>query len=284
MKTVQFCTVFALSAALLLCAGCGGSKPAAPMAKTTEAKPAAPAAPAAPATAAAPAEAAKPADNSDLEGMKVKTITRGQDLGLDTKPAAPAAPAAPSAPAATTAAAPTAPAAPAAPAEGAVKYKIEANDDSDLLWTGYGGLLGHMDGGFGNFNGTATVNPADLTTAQVELTIDMTTIFSSSSGLTTKLRDEHFFNTTKFATAKFVSTGVVKEGDKFNVSGNLDVLGAARNVTFPATIEIKDGKLHTQAEFQINRNDWGIVYQGTGGSFIEDNVLIKFDLLCDPAK
>ena len=144
--------------------------------------------------------------------------------------------------------------------------------------------MGQMNGGFASFDGTVTLASADLASAQIALDIDMKTISSNAQKLTKKLRGEEFFATDKFTTAKFTSTGIVKEGDKYNVSGNLDILGASRNTTFPATIEMKDGKLHATGEFLINRNDWGIVYKGTGDNFIKDEVLVKFDILCDPVK
>ena len=263
MKSIKSCIALVLLAgALIAGAGCGGSAPpaTAKRATTTDAKPAA--------APAAPAEAA-PATVTPTETAPAPPAT---PPATPTPPAAPAAPV--EAPAAT----------PATPAAGAGKYVIEPNDDSSLLWVGYGGILGEMNGGFAAFDGTVTLASADITSAQIELNVDMKTIYSNASPLTKKLKGEEFFSTDKFAKAKFTSTGIVKEGDVYNVSGNLDILGAARNTTFPATIEVKDGKLHAKAEFLINRNDWGIIYKGTGDNMIKDDVLIQFDILCPAAK
>lgn len=277
MKSIKHLLAAVCVASLVLAAGCGKSSTPPKdiaVAKTTAAKPAetTPAAP-------KPAEPAKAETSSDLDDLAPATITRGADIGTDpAKPEMPAkaAPASPEAPA-TAAAAST-------EAASAGKFTIAPNDDSDILWVGYGGIMGQMNGGFTLYDGIATLASADIASAQIELNIDMKSIYSNSKPLTNKLRGEEFFSTDKFTTAKFTSTGVVKDGDKYNVSGNLDILGASRNTTFPATIEMKDGKLHAAAEFLINRNDWGIVYKGTGDNFIKDEVLVKFDILCDPAK
>lgn len=267
MKSIKSCIALVLlSGTLVLTAGCGGSAPPAAVKKatTTDAKPAAPA----PAAESKPAEApAATANDAGFEEMKTTTVTGKADIAGETAPPAAAA----------------TPAAPAAPA-GATKYLIEPNDDSSILWVGYGGIMGQMNGGFAAFEGSVTLGSADITSAQIELSINMTTIYSNAAPLTTKLKGEEFFSTSKFANAKFVSTGVVKEGELYNVSGNLEILGATRNTTFPATIEVKDGKLHAKAEFLINRNDWGIVYKGTGDNFIKDDVLVQFDILCPAAK
>ena len=251
MKTIKYLAIALIATAIIAAAGCGkSSTPPAELkrVKATEAKPTE-SAPAPSAATPAAAAAATPAP----------------------------APAATPAPATTPAPAP-------APAGGGATYKIEPNDDSNILWIGYGGIMGQMNGGFAVFSGTVTTESADLASAKIDLKIDMKSIYSNSGVLTTKLKNEDFFSTEKFPGATFVSTGITKDGAGYNVSGNLDILGAARNVTFPATMELKDGKLHAAAKFLINRNDWGIVYKGTGDNFIKDDVQVAFDILCDAKK
>ena len=50
-----------------------------------------------------------------------------------------------------------------------------------------------------------------------------------------------------------------------------------KQVTFPATIKVAEG-VHVQAEFAINRKDFGINYAGMADDLIKDDVLIKLEL------
>lgn len=45
-----------------------------------------------------------------------------------------------------------------------------------------------------------------------------------------------------------------------NVSGNLTLRGVARNITFPARIEVGDHEVSATAKFNIDRSEWGIAY------------------------
>jgi polyisoprenoid-binding protein YceI len=52
--------------------------------------------------------------------------------------------------------------------------------------------------------------------------------------------------------------------------------------TFPATV-IKEGDtVKVNAEFDINRKNWGIEYAGKADDLIRDEVVIKFDLAAEP--
>jgi len=54
--------------------------------------------------------------------------------------------------------------------------------------------------------------------------------------------------------------------------------GVTKSVTFPARIELKDDGVQAEAEFAINRKDWGIVYPGMANDLIRDEVLMKLDI------
>lgn len=174
--------------------------------------------------------------------------------------------------------APAAESTPAAPAAPAVTYIIEPNDNSSLTWVGYGGVLGSMEGGFSNFTGTVSVPGGDLTKAQINVEVDMMSVFSDAKLLTDKLKGDEFFEASKYPKCTFTSTGITKTDAGYNVSGNLELHGAAKNIEFPATIKIDGDTLTAKSEFTFNRHAWGITYNGVGDNAVKDDVLLRFEI------
>lgn len=165
----------------------------------------------------------------------------------------------------------------AAPAE-KISYTVD-NDNSSITWVGYGGLMGSMEGGFSVFSGTVEVSDTNLETTVVDLTVDMTTVFSDAKALTTKLRGEEFFETETHPTATFKTTSVKRTaGGSYNVTGNLMLRGEEKSISFPAEIKVDGDVLSAKAEFTFDRHAWGIDYHGTGDNLIKDDILLRFDI------
>ena len=100
------------------------------------------------------------------------------------------------------------------------------------------------------------------------------------------LRDTDFFEISKYPEGKLVITEVSPASDgQFNARGNLTLRGVTRSIAFPVTIETKNGMpAKVSGEFNINRQEWGIVYKGKPDDAIRDEVNIKPNLVFDPAQ
>lgn len=249
MTWLRSFAVMALCASLSVTLGCGG-KPPASASKAVVGEAHSKAAEAAPAAAPAPAPEAAPA--------------------------APAAEAPAAAPA--PAAAEAAPAPAAAPAAGEVTYVIEANDDSDISWVGYK-VTGAKQGGFADFSGTVKVPGGDLTKAQIEVNVDLASVFSEAGALTEKLKAEKgFFEVSTFPTSKFTSSAIEKTAEGYTVTGDFDLHGVVKQIAFPAQISVEGNTLKASAEFTIDRNVWGISYAGVLDDLIKSEVLVSFNI------
>ena len=134
---------------------------------------------------------------------------------------------------------------------------------------------GKHDGGFKKLTGSATVPDGKIESAKIEVTIETDSIYSDNPNLTTHLKNADFFDVKTNPTAKFVSTKVAADGDKFSVTGDLTLNGKTKSVTFPAQIKASPDGLNLQAEFLINRHDWGITY---GKGMIYDDVALRVKL------
>ncbi len=100
------------------------------------------------------------------------------------------------------------------------------------------------------------------------------------------LKSSDFLDVEKFPEAKFEITNVktLVSGDyNTEISGNLDFRGIPKNITFKANVKEEGDKVTIKSEeFKINRQDFGIVYQSTGGdSLIKDEVMLQVDITAD---
>ena len=142
-------------------------------------------------------------------------------------------------------------------------------------------VTGKHDGGWKKFTGTVDLVDGKPETSKVTLDIDMDSTFVDDQKLQGHLKSPDFFDVAKFPKATFTSTQIVAGGDKgatHTITGNLDLHGVKKAITFPATLEITPGSVKAKSEFAINRKDFGIVYPGMPDDLIRDDVVLRFDL------
>jgi polyisoprenoid-binding protein YceI len=166
------------------------------------------------------------------------------------------------------------------PAAGGVKYVFSPS--SEILFVG-SKVTGSHTGGFKKFSGSFTVADNALVGTGQKITIDMTSLFSDDAKLTEHLKSADFMNVEKHPEATFELSGLksVAEGE-FEVSGNLTLNAVTKNLTFPATASVTDGKAKIHAKFDLNRKDFGIVYAGMPDDLIRDEVVIELKLEAAP--
>ena len=154
-------------------------------------------------------------------------------------------------------------------------------ENSKVEFTG-SKVTGKHDGGFKTFSGTIDLVNNKAEESKVAVDIDVNSIFTDDEKLTGHLKTADFFDVEKFPKASFVSTKIVPDAAKgagnYTVTGDFDLHGQKKSITFPAKIEVKDDKVEVDAEFSINRKDFGIVYAGKTDDLIRDDVVIKLDL------
>ena len=132
-------------------------------------------------------------------------------------------------------------------------------------------------GGFTDFSGKVELGDP-IEQSRVQLTIQTASLYADKEKLTKHLQSPDFFDVAKFPTATFESTEIKKEGEGHTVSGNLTLHGVTKQISFPATISASDTEVSANAEFSINRQDFGINYPGMKDDLIRDLVVIKLSL------
>ena len=166
-----------------------------------------------------------------------------------------------------------------APAEPAAATIHTFSPDSKIGFVG-SKVTGSHEGGFETFTGSMEVTGDDLATAAVHVEIDTASLWADSEKLAGHLKSADFFDVATHPTATFHSTSVAANEDgTYTVSGNLELHGVTKSISFPATIEKTEaGTYAAKAEFSIKRFDFGIEYPGKADDLIRDDVLIKLDL------
>lgn len=149
-------------------------------------------------------------------------------------------------------------------------------ENSSLEWVGAKITKSHP-GGFNAFTVEATVDGTTMTA--LNGTIEIGSLFSDSDRLTGHLLEDDFFGVATFPSATFASTAITAtEGANHTVTGVLELHGMQKEISFLAAIVVaEDGTATVDAEFTINRSDWGIVYPGRPDDAIKEQVVVKVD-------
>jgi polyisoprenoid-binding protein YceI len=141
-------------------------------------------------------------------------------------------------------------------------------------------VTGSHNGSFQKFSGEIDYAGAPEK-SRVQITMDASSIVANDPKLTEHLKTPDFFDVAKFPDAKFVSTEIKAGGEggaTHTVTGNLSMHGVTKAVTFPATIAVTADTASVDADFSINRKDFGINYAGAADNLIRDNVAIKLTI------
>lgn len=137
-------------------------------------------------------------------------------------------------------------------------------------------VTGKHEGTFGKFSGEIVVADGKPETGRVSVEIDMSTVATDSEKLDGHLKSPDFFDVAKFPRATFTSTAIAAgEGGKFTVTGQLQLHGVTKTISFPAEIQTGPGNVSVKADFKINRQDFGVKYPGMPDDLISDDVALS---------
>ena len=135
------------------------------------------------------------------------------------------------------------------------------------------------NGSFKQFAGTIDLANNNAESSRVAIDIQTNSVLTDEPDLTKHLQTPDFFDVAKFPKATFTSTKIESTGvANYNVTGNLDLHGIKKSIAFPATIQIAKDSVSVNAEFSINRQDFGLAYPGKADDLIRDGVVIKLTI------
>lgn len=137
------------------------------------------------------------------------------------------------------------------------------------------------NGSFKQFSGTVDLLNSDPAQSVVSISIDTSSVVTDEDQLTGHLKTPDFFDVAKYPKATFISTKIepnAANGATHTVTGNFDLHGVKKSISFPATIQVAPANVSVTAEFAINRQDFKLTYPGKADDLIKDGVVIKLTL------
>jgi polyisoprenoid-binding protein YceI len=142
-------------------------------------------------------------------------------------------------------------------------------------------VTGKHEGKFEKLSGSITLAGGKAEGGKITIEIETASVKSDSDKLDGHLKNKDFFEVDKFPKATFVSSEIKAGGEKgasHTITGELDLHGVKKTISFPATIKVEGDSVTGTAEFSINRKDFGIAYAGKADDLIRDDVLLKISL------
>ncbi|HLX91027.1 MAG TPA: YceI family protein [Puia sp.] len=149
-------------------------------------------------------------------------------------------------------------------------------------------MISNVSGTFKNFSAEVKTNGTDFTSAQIDLTAEMESIFTNNEQRDAHLRASDFFEVEHYPVLQFRSTKIEKiDNDTFALYGELTLKGITRPVKLHVAYNgvAKDPWGGERAGFvitgKINRSEWGINFNGVlekGGVVLSDEVRIESEL------
>ncbi len=141
----------------------------------------------------------------------------------------------------------------------AIRFRIQP-EASEITFKATSRFM-NADGRFHRLGGEVMVDPKDLTTAEVTLSIEAASINTGIGMRDNHLRSEDFFDVRQFPVITFESLRVEAAGRRATVFGRLTLHGVTREITVPVDVALTDVALVASGEFIINRRDYGLAYQ-----------------------
>lgn len=160
-------------------------------------------------------------------------------------------------------------------------FSVDA-EASKVVWTGTK-VTGEHFGTVDIKSGSVIVNEGAIVGG--EFVIDMNSISADDlegeykEKLDGHLKSDDFFSAGSYPEAKFTITEVSpsETAGQVTISGNLEIKGISKNISFEATTEqATENSITTKANFNIARADWNVSYEGKPDDLISKE--INFDI------
>jgi len=149
-------------------------------------------------------------------------------------------------------------------------------------------MISKVKGAFHTFEANFEADLNDLTTATVEVSIDLASIDTRNEDRDNHLRSADFFNVEVHPTLQFVGTSIVrKSDDEYTLTGHVTLNGITQEEVFQLTFEGSSTdpwgnfKAGFSASGKIKRSRYGLSYNAvleTGGVLIGDDISVNIEI------
>ena len=164
--------------------------------------------------------------------------------------------------------------------------------DFDLTHSSIGFHVRHLmvskvHGRFHTWSGKLELDEADLTKSRIAVTIDASSVDTKEDKRDAHLRSPDFLDVEKFPAITFHSTAIARDGEDYNVTGDLTIHGVTKQVVLAVEggLQVKDPWGGTRTGFSaktvISRKDFGLTWNvalEAGGFVVGDKLEITLEI------
>ncbi len=145
-------------------------------------------------------------------------------------------------------------------------------------------MIATVKGRFNQVQGSIVADPANLTSAQFEGTVQVASIHTGDEQRDAHLRSADFFDVENHPTLSFRSTGVQQQGDELKLLGDLTIRGTTKPVTWTLEYEGQgkdpwgNQRIAFTATTSLNRKEFGLTWNAaleTGGVLVGETVKLE---------
>jgi polyisoprenoid-binding protein YceI len=149
-------------------------------------------------------------------------------------------------------------------------------------------VIAKVRGTFHSFEASINADPRDLTTANIEFSVDISSIDTRNIDRDNHLKSADFFDAENFPKMTFKSDKITKKSEgEYDVAGQLTIRGTSRPESFLVTYEGEgkdpwgNMKVGFSGNGTISRSEYGLKWNApleTGGVLVGDQVLISIEI------
>lgn len=155
-------------------------------------------------------------------------------------------------------------------------------------------LISEVEGSFKSFTGSMTASKPDFTDAQINFSVDISSISTDNEKRDAHLKSDDFFNAEKFPKMTFKSTSFMKLKDnKYRLTGDLTIRDVTKTVSWDVTYggTTKDPWGTTHAGFKatttVDRLVYGLKWNAlteAGGAVVGKDIQVIVNVEFIPEK
>ncbi|GAA3933166.1 polyisoprenoid-binding protein [Chitinophaga oryziterrae] len=125
---------------------------------------------------------------------------------------------------------------------------------------------------FKTFKGSIAFDEQNLAVSNFDVTVDVASI-NTGNGLQNKhAKSDEWFDAAKYPVIHYVSKKIVKAGNAYQVTGDLEIHGVKKEFTIPFTFKRTGSTATFNGTFNVNRNDFHI---GKPGGDVSDIIKVE---------
>ncbi len=134
----------------------------------------------------------------------------------------------------------------------------------------------NVTGSFKGLKGTIIFDPANLSTAAFDVSVQANTVNTGNGSRDKHLKKEDYFNVTSYPELNFTSTKISSNGTGYSVEGILTIKGKKKTITFPFTAAAIANGYQFKGQFKINRLDFNV---GSSSWVLADELTVSLNII-----